>query len=222
MDLLLVEDDAAFGAALRDGLALDGHCVQWLRGATGVDAALAAAPFDAVVLDLGLPDGDGRTVLQAMRARGDATPVLVLSGRGQTADRVSLLDDGADDYLVKPVDLAELTARVRAVQRRGAAAPTTLRHGALELCPRRRTVSLGGRAVALREREFSLLEIFLGAPERLFTRAELEARLYGAGTVAMSNAVEVHVHFLRRRFGRGFVVNVRGAGYRLGPPPPAA
>ncbi len=222
MELLLVEDDTAFGGALRDGLVLDGHRVQWQRGAAGVAALLAAARFDAVVLDLGLPDGDGRALLQALRAGGDTTPVVVLSGRGQTADRVSLLDDGADDYLVKPVDLAELTARVRAVRRRAGLVPEMLRHGTIALDPRRRRVTLQGREVVLREREFSLLAIFLHEPLRLFTRAELESRLYGAETAAVSNAVEVHLHFLRRKFGRELFVTVRGAGYRLGPPPAAA
>jgi DNA-binding response OmpR family regulator len=221
MQLLLVEDDPAFGGALRDGLALDGHEVDWLRAAAGMAGMLGAARYDAVILDLGLPDGDGHALLQAMRARGDATPVVVLSGRGQIADRVSLLDAGADDYLVKPVDLSELTARVRAVRRRGGAAPEVLRHGALELDRQRRRATLRGREIVLRDREFSLLEIFLREPMRLFTRAQLEALLYGAETVAVSNAVEVHLHFLRRKFGRDVVVTVRGEGYRLGPEPAA-
>lgn len=219
MRLLLVEDDPAFGSALRDGLLLEGHEVAWQASAAGAAAALATLTWDAVVLDLGLPDGDGAALLRQLRERGDATPVVVLSGRGQIADRVALLDEGADDYLVKPVDLAELSARVRAVRRRGAAADAPRRHGALLFDRARRRVTLGSRDVVLREREFALLEIFLREPGRVFTRAQLEALVYGPGNAATSNAVEVHLHFLRRKFGRDIVVTLRGEGYRLGPPP---
>lgn len=222
MRLLLVEDDEAFGAALRDGLVQGGHTVEWLRGGRGFEGVLVAQRFDAVLLDLTLPDADGQQLLQAMRARRDPTPVLVVSARGQRGDRIEMLDLGADDYLVKPIDLGELEARLRAVTRRGridpgAAAP--LAHGALRLDPVRGAVSLDGRRVALRERERWLLELFMRHPERTFTRAQLETELYAGDSGVDSNAIEVYVHHLRRKLASDVVITVRGRGYRLGPAP---
>ena len=220
--LLLVEDDAAFGRALCDGLQLDGHQVDWLQDGTRLEAYLLAHRFDAVLLDLGLPQVDGQHLLRAMRQRRDPTPVIVLSARGHRNDRIDLLDLGADDYLVKPVDLGELEARLRAVTRRGrtqAPGGSPLVHGALRVEPDNGTVLYQGRRLQLRERERWLLELFLRDRDRIFSRAQLEAELYGGDTTVDSNAIEVYVHYLRRKITSDVIVTVRGRGYRLGPPP---
>ena len=222
--LLLVEDDEAFGAALRDGLQIEGHQVDWQRDGRRVETLLLAHRYDAMLLDLGLPDIDGQALLRAMRQRRDPTPVLVISARGHRDDRIELLDQGADDYMVKPVDLGELEARLRALMRRGrsespdGAAP--LVHGALRVDPGSGTVQLRARRVNLRERERWLLELFLRDRERTFTRAQLESELYGDDSPVDSNAIEVYVHHLRRKVSSDIVVTVRGRGYRLGPAPP--
>lgn len=224
MRLLLIEDDEAFGAALRDGLLQSGHSVEWQRAGRGLEPLLVAQRFDAVLLDLTLPDADGQQLLEAMRARRDPTPVIVISARSQRGDRIEMLDRGADDYLVKPIDLDELQARLRAVARRGRIDPgatAPLQHGGLRLDPTRGIVSLGGRRIVLRERERWLLELFLRHPERTFTRPQLEAELYPGADGLDSNAIEVYVHHLRRKLTSDVVLTVRGRGYRLGPPPPA-
>lgn len=220
MKILLLEDDEDFGTALRDGLQQAGHAVQWLRRARSFEATLLSERFDAVLLDLTLPDADGQQLLRDMRHRRDATPLIVISARGQRSDRIDMLDLGADDYLVKPIDLAELEARLRAVSRRafpqgGASDP--LCHGALRLDPAHGTVTWRGRRVALRERERWLLEQFMRRPQHLFTRAQLEAALYGEPTAVESNTIEVYVHYLRRKLVSDVIVTVRGLGYRLGP-----
>ena len=175
-----------------------------------------------MLLDLGLPHADGQHLLRAMRQRRDPTPVLVLSARGHRNDRIDLLDLGADDYLVKPVDLGELEARLRAVTRRGrtqAPAGAPLVHGALRVEPGSGPVLYQGRRLALRERERWLLELFLRDRDRIFSRAQIEAELYGDDTTVDSNAIEVYVHHLRRKITSDVIVTVRGRGYRLGPPP---
>ena len=189
---------------------------------TTIPAMLLANRYDALLLDLGLPDGDGQQLLRDMRRRRDPTPVVVLSARGHRNDRIDLLDVGADDYLVKPIDLGELEARLRAVTRRrreveGGAAP--LVHGALRLDRGSGTVVWRDRRLALRDRERNLLELFLRHPDRTFTRAQIEAELYGSERSLDSNAVEVYVHYLRRKITSDLIVTVRGQGYRLGPPP---
>jgi DNA-binding response OmpR family regulator len=222
MRLLLIEDDEAFGQALNDALELAGHQVDWLRDGRLVEGRLKAYRFDAVLLDLGLPDIDGHELLLRLRAQRDSTPVLVLSARSQRADRIQLLDAGADDYIVKPVDLGELEARLRAVLRRGSPQGSDgewLRHGALQLAPRLGTVVWQGRRLSLRERERWLLELLMRHPDRTFTRAQIESDLYGRQSPADSNMVEVYVHHLRRQIVADIVVTVRGLGYRLGPPP---
>lgn len=219
--LLLVEDDPAFGAALREGLALGGHAVEWLTEGRLVEAELLATRYDALLLDLGLPDIDGQQLLRAMRQRRDPTPVIVISARGHRNDRIDLLDLGADDFLVKPIDLGELEARLRAVTRRGRVDPGdghALVHGALRLHPATGSATWQGRRIALRERERWLLELFLRDRERTFTRAQLEAELYGDAHAVDSNAIEVYVHHLRRKITSDVIVTVRGRGYRLGPP----
>lgn len=223
MRLLLVEDNVPFGAALRDGLMQDGHDVNWLTEGRSFDAMLAAQRYDAVLLDLSLPDVDGQELLTAMRARRDETPVLVISARGQRDDRIDMLDRGADDYLVKPIDIGELEARLRAVTRRGRIEPGAmepLQHGSLRLDPAAGTVTLRGRRVNLRERERMLLELFLRHRDHLFSRQQIEAEIYGGSTGIDSNTIEVYVHYLRRRIASDVILTVRGRGYRLGPPQP--
>jgi DNA-binding response OmpR family regulator len=220
--LLLVEDDLAFGRALCDGLQLDGHAVEWLHDGSKFEAMLLANRYDALLLDLGLPDTDGQQLLRDMRRRRDPTPVVVLSARGHRNDRIDLLDLGADDYLVKPIDLGELEARLRAVTRRrrgieGGAAP--LVHGALRMDRGSGPVVWRDRRLTLRDRERNLLELFLRHPDRTFTRAQIEAELYGSDHSLDSNAVEVYVHYLRRKITSDLILTVRGQGYRLGPPP---
>ena len=216
--LLLVEDDPDFGAALAEGLRLGGHAVDWEREGQRVEAQLLAHRYDALLLDLGLPDTDGQQLLRAMRQRRDPTPVIVISARGHRNDRIEVLDLGADDVLVKPIDLGELEARLRAVVRRRRGDSSQLVHGALRLDPATGTVSWQGRRLALRERERWLLELFLRDAERTFTRAQLEAELWGEDSGVDSNAIEVYVHHLRRKITSDVIVTVRGRGYRLGLP----
>jgi two-component system response regulator QseB len=214
--LLLVEDDPMIGESIRDGLAQEGFTVDWVRDGAAADAALGAEPYAAVLLDLGLPRKDGLDVLRAARARRNEVPILVITARDAVADRVRGLDAGADDYLVKPFDLDELAARVRALVRRadGRAEPV-VRHGAIVLNPATREVTLRGRPVVLSGREFALLHALLARPGVVLSRAQLEERLYGWGEEVGSNAVEVHIHNLRRKLGAGTIRNVRGVGYTI-------
>ena len=214
MRLLLVEDDRMIGDSLRGALRLEGHAVDWVRDAEAAAQTLATERFDLVLLDLGLPRGDGLDVLRGLRARGDATPAIVLTARDGTADRGAGLDAGADDYLVKPFDLDELNARIRAVARRhsGRAQPL-LSAGAVTLDPATRQVTQGGEPVLLSAREFAVLEALMARPGALLSRAQLEDRLYGWGEEIESNAVSVYIHQLRRKLGAGFIQNVRGVGY---------
>jgi two-component system OmpR family response regulator/two-component system response regulator QseB len=216
MRVLLVEDDPLLGDGLRRGLEQAGFAVDWVRdGAQALDA-LEAAPFAAVVLDLGLPALSGLAVLRRLRDRGGRTPVLILTARDAVGDRVTGLDAGADDYVVKPVELAELAARLRALVRRasGEAAPA-LRRGALELDPAGRRVVFRGRAVELSAREFALLHALMLNAGRVLSREQLEERLYPWGREIESNAVEVHIHHLRRKLAPDVVRTVRGVGYLL-------
>jgi len=185
-----------------------------VRDAEAAAQTLATERFDLVLLDLGLPRGDGLDVLRGLRARGDATPTIVLTARDATPDRVAGLDAGADDYLVKPFDLDELNARIRAVARRhsGRAQPL-LAAGAVTLDPATRQVTREGEPVLLSAREFAVLEALMLRPGALLSRAQLEDRLYGWGEEIESNAVSVYIHQLRRKLGAGFIQNVRGVGY---------
>ncbi|WP_280152503.1 response regulator [Piscinibacter sp. XHJ-5] len=218
MRLLLVEDDRMIGDTLRAALRLEGHAVDWVRDAVAAHATLASERFDLVLLDLGLPQGDGLDVLRALRARGDSTPVIVLTARDGVGDRVAGLDAGADDYLVKPFELNELNARIRAVLRRhsGRAQPV-LSHGGVTLDPATRQVTRDGQPVLLSSREFAVLEALMARPGALLSRAQLEDRLYGWGEEIESNAVSVYIHQLRRKLGADFIRNVRGVGYFVGP-----
>lgn len=216
MRLLLVEDDPMVGESIRDGLGQAGHTVDWVRDGRSAEAAIGAEPYAAVLLDLGLPQKDGLDVLRTVRARRDDVPILVITARDAVGDRVKGLDAGADDYLVKPFDLDELAARVRALVRRaeGRTAPV-VRHGPITLDPATRQVTLRGRPVALSGREFALLEALLARPGMVLSRAQLEERLYGWDDEVGSNAVEVHIHNLRRKLGADVIRNVRGVGYTI-------
>ncbi len=224
MRLLLVEDDRMIGDSLRSALRLEGHAVDWVRDVAAAHTTLASERFDLVLLDLGLPAGgaraggdpagDGLDVLRTLRARADATPVIVLTARDGRGDRVAGLDAGADDYLVKPFELDELNARIRAVLRRhsGRAQPL-LAHAGVTLDPATRQVTLNGAPVMLSAREFAVLETLMVRPGALLSRAQLEDRLYGWGEEIESNAVSVYIHQLRRKLGADFIRNVRGVGY---------
>jgi two-component system OmpR family response regulator/two-component system response regulator QseB len=216
MRILLVEDDTLLGDALQAGLRQAGFAVDWMRDGAAADAALRVESFTAVVLDLGLPKLAGFAVLRELRAREDRTPVLILTARDAVDDRVRGLDAGADDYVVKPVAIAELAARLRALVRRSqGAAGGVLRLRELEIDPAARAVRYSGRPVELQPREFAvLLELVLNAG-RVLTRAQLESRLYEWGEALESNAIEVHVHHLRRKLAPELIRTVRGVGYMV-------
>jgi DNA-binding response OmpR family regulator len=216
MRVLLVEDDRLLGDALQAGLREAGYAVEWLRDGVAAEVALAAETFGAVVLDLGLPRLSGLELLRRIRGRGDRTPVVVLTARDAIDDRVRGLDLGADDYLVKPVALAELNARVRAVTRRaGGVASGQLEVGALVLDPAARTVRYRGAPVELQPREFALLHALALRAGQVLTRSQLESQLYEWDEALESNAIEVHVHRLRRKLATDLIRTVRGVGYLL-------
>lgn len=218
MRVLLVEDDRMIGESLREALRRQGMACDWVRDGRAAEAALCGERFDAVLLDLGLPQRGGLEILRALRARGDATPVIVLTARDALVDKVAGLDAGADDYLVKPFDLDELLARLRAVQRRHAGRPSpVLQVADLRLDPATREVTRGARAVMLSAREFAVLEALLERPGAILSRAQLEDRLYGWGEELESNAISVYIHQLRRKLGGDLLHTVRGVGYYAGP-----
>jgi len=216
MRILLVEDDPELGDGLMVGLRQAGFAVDWLRDGQAADQALHTEIFDFVVLDLGLPRLSGMEVLNRARHRGQTMPILILTARDATGDKVSGLDAGADDYLVKPIDLDELTARIRALTRRsaGRAAPLLL-HGELAVDPAAHVVTLNGQAVELSSREFSLLQLLLENAGRVLTRTQLEQSLYGWRDEPDSNALEVHIHHLRRKLGSDLIRTLRGVGYTI-------
>ncbi|MEK8090260.1 response regulator [Thermithiobacillus plumbiphilus] len=214
MRILLVEDDALLGDGVRQGLKLEGYAVDWLRDGAQADAALQSESYELLLLDLGLPRLSGLELLKALRIRGQTLPVLILTARDAVADRVQGLDAGADDYLVKPFDLDELAARVRALLRRPAAqAGSQLVHGDLVLDPATHTLSRAGQPVNLSAREYQLLHTLLSKAGRVLSREQLESALYGWDEEVESNAVEVHIHHLRKKLGTELIRTVRGAGY---------
>ena len=216
MRLLLAEDDTMIGEAVRAGLRQQGFSVDWVRDGVAAEQALLTEPYDACLLDLGLPRKEGLAVLRRLRERGSTLPVLLVTARDAITDRVEGLDAGADDYVVKPFDLAELGARIRAVTRRkGGRAQAIIEHRDVALDPATREVRRNGELVPLSPREFALLQALLEHPGRILSRAQLEQRLYGWGEEVESNVVEVHVHTLRRKLGADFIRNVRGVGYRV-------
>jgi DNA-binding response OmpR family regulator len=219
MRILLVEDDRMIGESVRSALRQEGHAVDWMRDGRAADAALSSESFDLVLLDLGLPQRDGIDVLRALRERKNATPVIVLTARDAVADRVRGLDAGADDYVVKPFELDELTARMRAVQRRHSGrAHSVVEIEGVRIDLGTREVTLHGEPVLLSAREYAVLEALLLRPGAILSRAQLEDRLYGWGEEIESNAVSVYIHQLRRKLGAQFIHNVRGVGYYIGKP----
>jgi len=216
--ILLVEDDELLGAGIEDALTRARFVVEWVRTGPLAATALEHSGFDAVVLDLGLPGIDGIDVLRCARAAGNRIPILILSARDAVAQRIAGLNAGADDYLTKPFDVEELIARVRALQRRlHGAAQNVLEHGHLRLDLGALSVTHEGRAVALQRREFMLLQKLLAAPGQVMTRAQLEESLYGWDGSVESNALDVHVHNLRKKLYPGVIRTVRGVGYVADP-----
>jgi two-component system, OmpR family, response regulator QseB len=216
--LLLVEDDAMIGEAIRAGLKREGFAVDWLHDATVAAQALVTEPFELMLLDLGLPGTDGLRLLKTLRARGESLPVLIITARDAISDRVQGLDAGADDYLTKPFDLDELAARIRALlRRRSGRAAAVLEHLGVTLDPAAHRVTHQGVEIALSPREFALLQLLMERPGAILSRAQIEERLYGWGEELESNAVEVHIHGLRRKLGAQFILTVRGVGYRVRP-----
>jgi two-component system OmpR family response regulator/two-component system response regulator QseB len=216
MRILLVEDDPLLGDGLRAGLRQSGFHVDWVRTGDAAERELRAEPYAAAVLDLGLPMKDGMDVLAAVRRAGVTLPVLVLTARDAVADRIRGLDAGADDYVVKPVDLDELAARLRALVRRAHGQPRErLSAQGVELDPASRTVRRDGQALLLPAREFDLLHVLMLHAGRVLSREQLEQQLYSWGREVESNAIEVHVHHLRRKLGAGLIQTVRGVGYMI-------
>ena len=216
MRILLVEDDPQLGDGLTVGLRQAGFAVDWLRDGRNADQALQSESFDLIVLDLGLPGLGGMTVLQRARQRGQNLPILILTARDATGSKIEGLDAGADDYLVKPIDIDELSARVRALLRRsaGRAAPLLV-HGELTLDPAARQVTRAGKPVELSAREYALLQMLLESAGRVLTRSQLEQSLYGWGDEPDSNALEVHIHHLRKKLGSELIRTLRGVGYTI-------
>ena len=216
MRILLVEDDPMIGESVVSGLAGEGHAVDWVRDGVAAETAIATTPYGLVLLDLGLPRRDGLEVLRGLRARKLDLPVLVMTARDTVRDRVAGLDAGADDYLVKPFDLDELSARVRALTRRAAGrAEPLVECGPLVLNPATHAVHWHGAPVEVSGREFALLTALADRPGSVVSRAQLEEKLYGWNESIGSNAVEVHIHNLRRKLGDEAIHTVRGLGYRL-------
>lgn len=214
MRILLIEDDPMIGKAVHRGLVEAGFAVDWARDGRAAELALANGVYDLAVLDLGLPLNDGMTLLTTLRSAGQHMPVLIASARDTVPDRIAGLQAGADDYLLKPFDLDELVARVRALLRRtaGSGSPT-LKAGTLELDPARKTVLQAGVAVELSAKEFAVLEALMQRPGTVLSRAQLEESVYGWGEEVGSNAIEVHLHHLRKKLGAAVIRNVRGVGY---------
>lgn len=220
MRVLVVEDDEGIAHGLQQALRREGWAVDVVPGVTSAQAALRTEPFEIVLLDLGLADGEGTEVLRGLRASrpgglpDPATPVLIMTARDQVASRIAGLDMGADDYVTKPFDPAELAARMRALRRRAAGrAQALIRRGELEIDPAARTVKRAGQSVELPSREFGLLLVLVEASPRVLTRSQIETSLYDWGTALDSNAIEVHVHHLRRKLGEGVIRTMRGVGY---------
>ncbi|MCU5772383.1 response regulator [Erwiniaceae bacterium BAC15a-03b] len=217
MRILLIEDDRLIGDGIKAGLIKMGFSVDWfLSGKQGL-AALEAAPYDAVVLDLSLPHIDGLDILRQWRQNGQDVPVLILTARDALEQRVQGLQQGADDYLCKPFALSEVAARLQAlIRRRHGQLQPTLQHGGVVMEPGAHTVTLNGEALVLKSRELAILELLLLNAGRVLTRAQLEEKLYSWDDDVSSNAVEVHIHHLRKKLGSDFIRTVHGVGYTLG------
>lgn len=218
MRILLIEDDTVLGAAVRDQIAADGQSVDWVTRLDAAGDAMASAGYELVLLDLMLPDGRGIGFLKSLRARGDVTPVIILTALDQISDRIEGLNAGADDYLVKPFDLSELLARIGSVARRYTGNPNPIiRHGGLAVDLAARSILRDGKAIQLTAREWTLFEAFLSRPGHLLSKGQLEEKLYTFDAEIESNTIEVHVSRLRKKLGAQVIQTERGMGYRLGP-----
>ncbi|TDK41321.1 response regulator transcription factor [Antarcticimicrobium luteum] len=217
MRILLIEDDTVLGAAVRDQIDADGHSVDWVTRLDSAADAMAGAAYDLILLDLMLPDGRGIPFLKGLRARGDVTPVIILTALDQVSDRIEGLNAGADDYMTKPFELAELSARIGSVARRYTGNPNPIVGlGPLEIDLAARSVHRDGRPVQLTAREWALFEALLARPGQLLSKAQLEDKLYAFGAEIESNTIEVHVSRLRKKLGASVIETERGLGYRLG------
>lgn len=216
MRVLVVEDDEILRDGLAAGLRLEGMTVDTVEDCEDARAALPSGDYEAVVLDIALPDGSGLDLLREWRRQGVSVPILLLTARNFVEDRVEGLDRGADDYLGKPFDLIELAARLRALQRRALGrAVASIQVGALEIDPALRRVTIEGKEIPLSRREFAVLEVLAEKPGHVISRSQIEDRIYGWQEEVGSNAVEVHIHNLRTKLGPGIVETVRGVGYRI-------
>ena len=223
MRVLLVEDDSMIGESVKKGLRQDGFAVDWVEDGEAAEAALASHTYDLMVLDLGLPRKSGLDVLRSLRSGGHDLPVLIATARDEVPSRVEGLDAGADDYLIKPFDLDELAARIRAILRRreGRAEPL-LRHRGVSVNPATREVMRDGVPVTVTARELALLHAFMDRPGAVLSKSQIEEKLYGWGGEVESNTVEVYIHALRKKLGAEFIQNVRGVGYLSPREAPAA
>ena len=222
MRVLIVEDDPLLGPGLQTGLRQDGYAADWISNAADAEHALAFEHFDLMILDLGLPDRDGVSLLRDLRRQDLRFPVLVLTARDEVGERVAALDAGADDFLTKPFDLDELSARIRALGRRSRSqAGPVLAAGDLLLDTNRRHVTVAGRPIDLSPKEYAVLEALAGNADRVLPRQSLQHSVYGWQEEVESNALEVHIHNLRRKLGAQRILTVRGVGYRLVALPPA-
>ncbi|ABE29529.1 hypothetical protein DR64_1157 [Paraburkholderia xenovorans LB400] len=216
MRLLLVEDDEMIAETVLESMGREGYAIDWAQDGRAAELSLGNGVYDLVLLDLGLPRKDGIDLLDSYRKQGGLAPVIILTARDSVNDRIRGLDAGADDYLIKPFDLDELAARARALLRRRTGQKQPIyAHGELTLDPAAHEVRKNGIPMALVPREFALLQALIEEPARVFTRSELEDKLYGWGEEVGSNTIEVHVHSLRRKIGAEQIVTVRGVGYRL-------
>lgn len=216
MRILLIEDDSMIGKAVQQGMAGAGFAVDWVRDGRAADLSLANGVYDLAILDLGLPLKDGMEVLRTLRAKGNQMPVLIATARDAIGDRIAGLNAGGDDYVLKPFDLDELIARVRALLRRHAGSASPLHVvGTLVLDPVRRVVTQNGEPVNLSAREFAVLQALMQRPGAVLSREKLEESVYGWGEEVGSNAIEVHLHHLRKKLGNNTIRNVRGVGYRV-------
>ena len=217
MRILLIEDDKVIGSAIREQLDSDGHSVDWVLRLDAAADALASAPFDLLLLDLMLPDGRGIPFLKTLRKAGSKVPVMILTALDQISDRIEGLNAGADDYLVKPFDLAELSARIGAVARRYSGNPNpVVVLNDLTIDTAARSVLRGGKAIPLTAREWVLFEAFVQKPKQLLSKSQLEERLYSFDRDVESNTIEVHISRLRKKLGAQVITTERGLGYRLG------
>ena len=216
MRLLLVEDDTMIGESVLDLLRAEHYAVDWVKDGEMADTALRTQTYDLVLLDLGLPRRDGLSVLRSMRARKERIPVLIATARDSVQQRIEGLDAGADDYVLKPYDLDELLARIRALLRRAAGrAEPVYEHKGITINPATREVTVGGQPVVLSAREWAVLEPLLARPGLVLSRAQIEEKLYGWKDEISSNAVEVYIHGLRKKLGADLIQNVRGVGYMV-------